>query len=100
MDWIREENDYHNSYTYTKVMKHHKTEEEAKSMALRFLIHYLGDIHQPLHCMTRVNPDFPHGDKGGNAFELKSHYRVYELHALWDSVMYAYHDSIKLVYAI
>ena len=66
-------------------------------MALRLLIHYLGDIHQPLHCLTRVNPEFPHGDKGGNDFALKYHYKVNNLHSLWDAVMYAYHDSIKLV---
>ena len=66
---------------------------------MRFLIHYLGDIHQPLHCSTRVDPDFPHGDRGGNDFPLKYHYSVDNLHSLWDAVMYEYHDSMKLPFA-
>lgn len=79
------------------MMPKFSNEEEAKSVALRLFIHLVGDIHQPLHCATLVNPDFPHGDAGGNAFPLKYHYSVDNLHALFDSVMYKYHDSIKLV---
>jgi len=37
--------------------------------------------------------EFPGGDAGGNAFPLKYHYDVDELHALWDTVIYKNHNS-------
>jgi hypothetical protein len=61
------------------------------STALRLLIHYVGDIHQPLHSSTRINDEFPESDIGGNAFALKSHYGVKELHAVWDDVFWQYY---------
>ena len=67
------------------------------SYALRFLIHYVGDIHQPLHCMNRVDKSYPAGDKGGNDFPLPNHYDANELHAVWDSVIYEFHTNDKLV---
>ena len=39
-----------------------------KSMMLRFLIHVIGDIHQPLHASTFFSDEYPDGDMGGNKF--------------------------------
>jgi len=52
---------------------------------LSWLIHLFGDIHQPLHCITRITSAHPRpdGDRGGNSFALKGTAR--NLHALWDS---------------
>jgi hypothetical protein len=72
-------------------------ENYARSYALRMLIHYLGDVHQPLHCSSRVDKNYPSGDKGGNMFTLPNHYESAELHAAWDSVLYEYHKSPPLV---
>ena len=57
------------------------------SMALRFLIHYLGDIHQPLHCTSMWSNSFPISDFGGNLFPIVYNSEINELHALWDSCM-------------
>jgi len=57
----------------------------------------LGDIHQPLHDATRIDTEFPDGDIGGNAFPLPNHYSVNNLHSLWDSAMYEYHETTKMV---
>jgi hypothetical protein len=57
---------------------------------LRLLIHYLGDIHQPLHTVSRYAKEFPKGDMGGNLFMLKQVGEVNELHALWDSTIYEF----------
>ena len=54
-------------------------------MAIRLLIHYVGDFHQPLHCATRVNKNYPKGDLGGNMFKLTGD-DLGELHAVWDSI--------------
>jgi hypothetical protein len=55
---------------------------------MRLLIHYVGDQHQPLHSTTRLDKEFPKGDRGGNDFKLPSHYGLKELHAVWDRVVY------------
>ena len=69
-------------------------EEVSKSFALRLLIHYLGDIHQPLHCASRVDDEYPEGDRGGNSFPLRvSGFR--NLHMLWDSVLEELADDHK-----
>jgi len=66
----------------------------AKSYALRLLIHYIGDMHQPFHNEDFYNETYPDGDKGGNLIPLKYHYTVDELHALWDKLMYSQRTSI------
>ena len=83
------------SLAYTTVMKHAKSEAEGRSQALRLLIHYYGDVHQPLHIANRYTAAHPSGDRGGNDFPLKYHYTANELHAVWDTVVYDNHKSIK-----
>jgi S1/P1 Nuclease len=50
---------------------------------LRFLLHFGGDITQPLHCSTGVSAAHPTGDAGGNSFNLSGTWS--ELHTLWDA---------------
>ena len=76
------------------IKSHTDSEAEGKSLALRLLIHFMGDIHQPLHCSDRYTAEHPKGDKGGNDFPLKGHYSANELHAVWDTVIYQYHATV------
>ena len=62
---------------------------------LRLLIHYIGDIHQPLHTVSRFAKEFPNGDRGGNDFKLIEKENVTELHALWDSTVYEWDDDFS-----
>lgn len=55
-----------------------------KGIALRVLLHIVGDIHQPLHAATRVNISFPTGDRGGNLLLINAHPIARNLHAYWD----------------
>jgi S1/P1 Nuclease len=57
-----------------------------KSLHLRFLIHFLGDIHQPLHVLSQFSPLFPPpvGDQGGNLFPIQGAF-VEFLHPFIDS---------------
>jgi len=50
---------------------------------LRYLLHFVGDVHQPLHASTAISAAFPSGDSGGNGFTLNGTWS--ELHALWDA---------------
>lgn len=46
--------------------------------ALKFLVHFVGDVHQPLHAGYAR-------DLGGKTFQLRYDGRGSNLHALWDS---------------
>src|SRR2546421_2289341 len=46
------------------------TDQNARAQALRLIIHFVGDIHQPLHCATRVSKVNPEGDRGGNLVSI------------------------------
>lgn len=84
------------SHIYTYLMgKYAGNEEVAKSYALRMLVHFFGDIVQPLHNMNRYTADYPKGDKGANAFKLPYRYAVKSLHSLWDKVLYEERYNIR-----
>jgi hypothetical protein len=46
--------------------------------ALMFLVHFVGDMHQPLHCSNNQ-------DKGGNDVKVDLFERNSNLHSVWDS---------------
>jgi hypothetical protein len=60
--------------------------DTTRAVALAWLLHLVGDIHQPLHCSSRVTPDdrLPRGDLGGNTFALDT---GHNLHAYWDEIL-------------
>jgi len=69
-------------------------EEVAKSYALRLLVHFIGDIVQPLHSMMRYNKNYTTGDSGANDFPLPNHYTIDNLHSLWDKLLYKERTNI------
>lgn len=69
------------------------------STAMRLLIHYVGDVHQPLHASSRVDHEYPKGDRGGNDFPLPSLDGIKELHAVWDSVLYEFEGYATLPFS-
>jgi hypothetical protein len=56
-----------------------------KSRQLRFITHFVGDVHQPLHAASYFSSQFPDGDAGGNAWPVAGVSYTNELHAVWDS---------------
>jgi S1/P1 Nuclease len=56
-----------------------------KGLALRIVIHVVGDIHQPLHATSLVSASHPKGDQGGNLFPLKKTAIAKNLHTYWDN---------------
>ncbi|CAN5572911.1 S1/P1 nuclease [soil metagenome] len=66
---------------FANVLNDPKRPREEREEALKFLIHFVGDLHQPLHCAER------NGDKGGNfrlAFFLDEP-KAANLHRIWDT---------------
>ncbi|MBX3465089.1 MAG: S1/P1 nuclease [Planctomycetes bacterium] len=62
-----------------------------RAIALCWVVHLVEDLHQPLHACSLYSPQFPTGDRGGNAFLVTRH--AYDpdsrtsLHALWDALL-------------
>jgi len=59
--------------------------DELKSYDLCWLLHMVGDVHQPLHCCTRVTSSAPLGDGGGYFVKLAD--TEPRLHLFWDDVL-------------
>ena len=51
---------------------------EKRLNALKYVVHFVGDIHQPLHAGYQ-------DDKGGNKYQVQAFGKGSNLHALWDS---------------
>lgn len=65
------------------VLKDKRAARKDRVQALAFLIHFVGDLHQPLHAGDK-------SDKGGN--DAKADYGVYgpqrlNLHSIWDGLL-------------
>jgi hypothetical protein len=58
-----------------------------RARALRFLVHFAGDVHQPLHAAEMYSADFPEGDLGGNYFKVSvpGYPSIDNLHYYWDA---------------
>jgi hypothetical protein len=73
---------------FDKVIRGNAPNAE-KAIAIAWLEHLIGDLHQPLHTSGRVTGDDAKGDEGGNKFSIKSKDtgRAMKLHAFWDGVI-------------
>jgi hypothetical protein len=80
--------DYQSTTYYQQIAKLFPNPADQLSFALRLVIHYFGDIHQPLHAAAEVNSTYTSGDQGGNAEKVPSTNGVSNLHGVWDSVIY------------
>jgi len=67
-------------------LKNHSLTKAKRAEALKFIVHFVGDLHQPLHCSDN-------GDRGGNDVHVKIFGKTSNLHRVWDSDII---DSIHL----
>lgn len=63
---------------FTKIVKDEKVALAERQRALRFIIHIIGDLHQPLHAGNGK-------DRGGNDVKLEFFWDDSNLHRVWDS---------------
>lgn len=59
--------------------------DDLKSYDLVWIMHLVGDVHQPLHCATRITASSPRGDGGGNSVKLTN--QPGDLHGYWDNLL-------------
>ncbi|MBB5395185.1 S1/P1 nuclease [Mucilaginibacter sp. AK015] len=62
---------------------------EQKKEALKYLIHLVGDAHQPMHISRKA-------DKGGNTIQLRFDDKGTNLHSLWDSKLIDHESSADM----
>jgi len=63
---------------YVAVLGDPTQSDAARGEALKFVVHFAGDIHQPLHAGSR-------DDKGGNTYQVQFNGKGTNLHRVWDS---------------
>jgi hypothetical protein len=72
-----------NDNVYTAILKAEaslkdsKLNADQKNEALKYLIHLVGDAHQPMHISRKE-------DKGGNTIQVRFEDKGTNLHSLWD----------------
>jgi hypothetical protein len=60
-----------------------------RAVALSWVFHLLGDMHQPLHAVSQVSKRFPEGDRGGSRQFVRDplHSEPVTLHWYWDDAV-------------
>src|SRR5215468_2713416 len=69
-----------------------------KAIALAWLFHLVGDIHQPLHTAQLFTVDYPKGDRGGNEIcvRVTQAGQPIDLHRFWDRVISSSQNLTRL----
>ncbi len=65
---------------FEAVLRDPQATRQAKQEALKFFVHFVGDVHQPLHVGRRA-------DRGGNSVEVFWFGEQTNLHSVWDSAL-------------
>lgn len=73
---------------FEAVLRDKEADRDERVKALKFLVHFVGDIHQPLHCATRQYRNVA-SDRGGNEVHVRylDMKRALKLHQVWDSTI-------------
>ncbi len=67
------------------ILKNENSSRADKVFHLKMLVHFMGDLHQPLHIGLEE-------DKGGNDFQVRWFNGGTNLHTVWDSKMLDFHE--------
>lgn len=65
----------------SRTLRSPQAPDLARAFSLRVLLHLVGDVHQPMHCVQRFSVEDTEGDRGGNNFVLLG---SRDLHRYWD----------------
>lgn len=74
---------------FSAILRDRGRPDAERADALRYVLHFVGDVHQPLHSVARDTNTTPEGDRGGNEFKFEppvdlAGFQVRNLHFLWD----------------
>ena len=65
---------------YVDILRDRSQSDAVRLEALKFVVHFIGDMHQPLHAGYR-------DDAGGNGYQVQFEGKGSNLHKVWDSSM-------------
>ena len=75
-----------------RVLGDHTRPRAERAQALKFVVHFIGDVHQPFHAGGRE-------DRGGNDFQVNYRGRGSNLHATWDTLIVQHQAPSPAAYA-
>jgi hypothetical protein len=75
---MTQENVYSALLQQEQVLGSSTSSRKEKIEALKYIVHFVGDLHQPMHVSREE-------DKGGNTIQVNYEGQGTNLHALWDS---------------
>lgn len=78
--------------SFSAVLADRTKPDAERAEALRYVMHFVGDVHQPLHGVTFESDAHTQGDRGGNSYTLlpatglggDPERAPKQLHGLWD----------------
>lgn len=78
------------------------TSDDIRSFDLSWLLHLVGDIHQPMHSAERYTSSFRHGDSGGNGVKICMAAALScgtgdDLHKFWDGAIGNSRDPMSAI---
>lgn len=71
---------------FLAVLSDDSSTSAARNEALKFIIHFVGDLHQPLHSGDN-------NDRGGNGLQVTFFGRNTNLHSVWDTLLIEHIDA-------
>jgi len=78
----------HENYS---IAEYASSDDKARAVAVSWIFHLIGDVHQPLHVTKLVTEQFPlpEGDRGGTRFYIRVKDRMapISLHKFWDGLI-------------
>jgi hypothetical protein len=90
---VHPENLLERLHYFKKLLVNPAVPARERAVGIAWVMHLVGDVHQPFHCSARVTSIERKGDHGGHDFELapRSPPRPveerYSLHAYWDDML-------------
>ncbi|NUM56117.1 MAG: S1/P1 nuclease [Candidatus Hydrogenedentes bacterium] len=72
-----------------KIVQNKARPDAERAVALAWIFHLVGDVHQPLHTVSLFTVQWPNGDRGGNDFIIraKAENQPIDLHRFWDDLI-------------
>lgn len=92
IDAVRQENVYSEIPKLEAILRNKKATTEDRRVALNFIIHLVGDLHQPMHIGREE-------DLGGNKISVKWFKENSNIHAIWDSYLIDFEQYSYTEYA-
>jgi hypothetical protein len=90
---VHPENLLERLHHFKKLLANPTVPARGQAIGIAWVLHLVGDVHQPFHCSARVTAVERKGDHGGQDFELaplsspRPAGERYSLHAYWDDML-------------